>query len=110
MMFPNNPEDYVHRIGRTGRAGLKGKAFTFCDEKDDKNVLMIEKLIKKAIPIYSFNNIIPDNNSIKLNSTVGKNPIIKEQTKKFKKVNFLPIENFLNFRESGQIPNFLVKK
>jgi len=33
---PINPEDYVHRIGRTGRAGLKGKAFTFCEDGDEK--------------------------------------------------------------------------
>jgi hypothetical protein len=38
------------------------------------------------------------------------NKKIKETNKKFKKVNFLPIENFLNFKESGQIPNFLTKK
>ena len=44
---PINPEDYVHRIGRTGRAGLRGKAFTFCEDGDEKNVLTIEKLIKK---------------------------------------------------------------
>ena len=35
---------------------------------------------------------------------------IKATKKKFKNVNFLPIENFLNFKESGQIPNFLTKK
>ena len=38
------------------------------------------------------------------------NQKIKETNTKFKKVNFLPIENFLNFKESGQIPNFLTKK
>ena len=51
---PNNPEDYVHRIGRTGRAGLSGKAFTLYDDGDEKNVIMIEKLIKKKINIYNF--------------------------------------------------------
>ncbi|MDC6451783.1 DEAD/DEAH box helicase [Alphaproteobacteria bacterium] len=107
---PNNPEDYVHRIGRTGRAGLKGKAFTFCDENDDKNLLMIEKLIKKEIESYSFDNVVVKDDSKKLNFTVEKNLTIKEPTKKFKKVNFLPIENFLNFKESGHIPNFLTKK
>ena len=33
---PNNPEDYVHRIGRTGRAGLSGKAFTLYDDMTKK--------------------------------------------------------------------------
>ena len=41
---PNNPEDYIHRIGRTGRAGKKGKAYTIFDESDDKNILLIESL------------------------------------------------------------------
>ena len=35
---PNNPEDYIHRIGRTGRAGLSGKAFTLCSEKEIKSL------------------------------------------------------------------------
>ncbi|MDC1194428.1 DEAD/DEAH box helicase [Pseudomonadota bacterium] len=107
---PNNPEDYVHRIGRTGRAGLKGKAFTFCDEDDEKNVLMIEKLIKKKIKSISFDDIIPEDNKKKNYSIVQNNLETKEPTKKFKKANFLPIENFLNFKESGQIPSFLTKK
>ena len=44
---PNNPEDYIHRIGRTGRAGNKGKAYTIFDKNDEKNIFLIEKLIKK---------------------------------------------------------------
>ena len=35
--FPNNTEDYVHRIGRTGRAGAKGTAYTFLNAKDMEN-------------------------------------------------------------------------
>lgn len=49
---PFNAEDYVHRIGRTGRAGMKGEAFTLAAEgADDKFVAAIEKMIKKAIPV-----------------------------------------------------------
>jgi superfamily II DNA/RNA helicase len=49
---PFNAEDYVHRIGRTGRAGMKGQAFTLAVEKsDDKFVSAIEKIIKKEIPV-----------------------------------------------------------
>ena len=44
---PNNPEDYVHRIGRTGRAGKKGKAYTLYDDNDNKTIISIEKLINK---------------------------------------------------------------
>ena len=39
---PNNPEDYVHRIGRTGRAGNKGKAYTIFDENDDKTIVVLD--------------------------------------------------------------------
>ena len=54
---PNNPEDYVHRIGRTGRAGKKGKAYTIFNEKDEKNVLLIEKLIKKKVKKLNIKDI-----------------------------------------------------
>jgi superfamily II DNA/RNA helicase len=107
---PINPEDYVHRIGRTGRAGLRGKAFTFCEDGDEKNVLTIEKLIKKSIQTYHFNDINSESTDFKNISSEQNNQKIKETNTKFKKVNFLPIENFINFKESGQIPNFLTKK
>ena len=107
---PINPEDYVHRIGRTGRAGLRGKAFTFYEDGDKKNVLTIEKLIKKNIQTYHFNNINSEKTNFKNISSEQKYQTIKETNKKFKKIDFLPIENFLNFKESGQIPNFLTKK
>ncbi|WP_084005093.1 DEAD/DEAH box helicase [Magnetovibrio blakemorei] len=47
---PNNAEDYVHRIGRTGRAGKEGHAYTIALPEDGKYVAAIEKLIGKAIP------------------------------------------------------------
>ncbi|SHJ66808.1 ATP-dependent RNA helicase RhlE [Shimia gijangensis] len=47
---PGHAEDYVHRIGRTGRAGRDGKAITICVPRDEKNFDAIEKLIQKEIP------------------------------------------------------------
>ncbi|MEI4260455.1 DEAD/DEAH box helicase [Roseovarius sp. D0-M9] len=47
---PSHPEDYVHRIGRTGRAGRDGKAMMICAPKDEKNMAAIEALIQKDIP------------------------------------------------------------
>ncbi|WP_372885946.1 DEAD/DEAH box helicase [Shimia sp.] len=47
---PGHAEDYVHRIGRTGRAGREGKAFTICGPRDEKAFDAIEKLIQKEIP------------------------------------------------------------
>lgn len=56
---PNHPEDYVHRIGRTGRAGAKGRAFTFSTPNDFKAVHLIEKLIGKKIEVFSFGGAAP---------------------------------------------------
>ncbi|MEX0347928.1 MAG: DEAD/DEAH box helicase [Paracoccaceae bacterium] len=47
---PGHPEDYVHRIGRTGRAGRDGKAMMICIPRDEKNLGAIENLIQKEIP------------------------------------------------------------
>ncbi len=47
---PGHAEDYVHRIGRTGRAGREGKAFTLVVPRDEKNFDAVEKLIQKDIP------------------------------------------------------------
>ena len=49
--LPNIPETYVHRIGRTGRAGASGTAISFCDWGEKTFLTDIQKLIKKAIPI-----------------------------------------------------------
>lgn len=49
--LPDNHEDYVHRIGRTGRAGKFGKAISFTTPSQRNDVRAIEKLIKKVIPI-----------------------------------------------------------
>jgi ATP-dependent RNA helicase RhlE len=49
--IPNVPETYVHRIGRTGRAGAQGKAFSFCDTEEKPYIRDIEKLIGKKIPV-----------------------------------------------------------
>ena len=43
--IPNIPETYVHRIGRTGRAGASGKALSFCDVEEQPYIKSIEKLI-----------------------------------------------------------------
>ena len=47
---PDQPEDYIHRIGRTGRAGAKGLAITFVTPESEAALRDIEKLIKMTIP------------------------------------------------------------
>lgn len=49
--LPNIPETYVHRIGRTGRAGLGGVALSFCDTEEKPYLKDIQKLIAKSIPV-----------------------------------------------------------
>jgi len=49
---PYHAEDYVHRIGRTGRAGMRGRAYTLASPSDAKYVAAIEKLIGKEIARY----------------------------------------------------------
>jgi ATP-dependent RNA helicase RhlE len=49
--LPNVPETYVHRIGRTGRAGASGISLSFCDEEEKEFLTDIHKLIKKTIPV-----------------------------------------------------------
>ena len=49
--LPFNPEDYVHRIGRTGRAGASGLAVTFVSGSDGRLVADLEKLLKKKLEI-----------------------------------------------------------
>ncbi len=49
--LPNIPESYVHRIGRTARAGREGIAISFCDHEEREFLRDIEKLIKQRIPV-----------------------------------------------------------
>jgi len=49
--IPNEPESYVHRIGRTGRAGATGLALSFCDREERPFLRDIERLIKKSLPV-----------------------------------------------------------
>ncbi|MBX7515112.1 DEAD/DEAH box helicase [Qipengyuania sp. GH38] len=49
---PWHPDDYVHRIGRTGRAGAKGRAFTLVAGDDAEAIANVEKLTKSEIPVF----------------------------------------------------------
>lgn len=54
--LPNVPETYVHRIGRTGRAGAKGIAISFCDSEEKKELKNIQKLIGFSMPVITADN------------------------------------------------------
>ena len=55
--LPHVPEDYIHRIGRTGRAGATGEAISLVDPVEMKYLTEIEKLLKKSIPLSSIDDI-----------------------------------------------------
>jgi superfamily II DNA/RNA helicase len=48
--LPTNAEDYVHRIGRTGRAGASGEAVSLVDGEEERRLVDIEKLLKREFP------------------------------------------------------------
>ncbi|MAG79626.1 MULTISPECIES: DEAD/DEAH box helicase [unclassified Limnobacter] len=57
--LPTTPEDYVHRIGRTGRAGAKGTAYSFVVKRDERALKDIEKLIGKAFVREELEGFVP---------------------------------------------------
>lgn len=58
--LPNVPETYVHRIGRTGRAGHEGMAFSFCESEEMPYLKDIQKLIGKTIPVVKDHPFVTD--------------------------------------------------
>lgn len=72
--LPNIPETYVHRIGRTGRAGLSGIAISFCDFDEKPFLKDIEKLIGKHIPEVTENPYPLMNNFPAIKTTQERKP------------------------------------
>ncbi len=77
--IPNEPEAYVHRIGRTGRAKNKGTALSFCDKNEKSYVDNIHRLINKSIPVidehpFPMGSYVP---LIGEDSSITKNPFRK---------------------------------
>ncbi len=57
--LPQSAEDYVHRIGRTGRAGMLGEAISLVSPGEDEMLASIEKLIKRKLPVREVEGWIP---------------------------------------------------
>lgn len=74
--LPNIPETYVHRIGRTGRAGANGNAISFVDAEENEYLIDIQKLIKRTIPIV-------DNHPYPLSwqAMLAKNEVVRKPQK-----------------------------
>ena len=73
------PETYVHRIGRTGRAGLGGVAISFCDFEEKKLLNSIEKLIDKKLPVVKGHSYPLVNTTIEPKPKRGQRPQRKNQ-------------------------------
>lgn len=59
--LPNEPETYVHRIGRTGRAGASGRAWSFCDTDERDYLKGIQRLIGREIDRATDHPFVPEN-------------------------------------------------
>jgi ATP-dependent RNA helicase RhlE len=57
--LPHTPEDYVHRIGRTGRAGASGEAISFVAPEEEKYLVEIERMLKKKVSVESADGFDP---------------------------------------------------
>lgn len=69
--LPNVPETYVHRIGRTGRAGASGISISFCDAEEKAYLKDIQKLIGKSVPVAE-NNPYPMTGAASVNTLASK--------------------------------------
>ncbi|NCI48949.1 DEAD/DEAH box helicase [Sediminibacterium roseum] len=80
--LPNVPETYVHRIGRTGRAGASGIAFSFCDMEEKEFLRDIQKLIAAQVPV------------------VTEHPYAMDETSTYKALPQKPVQRHYNERRS----------
>jgi ATP-dependent RNA helicase RhlE len=75
--LPDTAETYVHRIGRTGRAGLGGVALSFCDDEEKDMLKDIQKLIAKSIPIIKEHSYPVTSTAQELNKDIIKKTFSK---------------------------------
>ena len=117
---PTNAEDYVHRIGRTGRAGRNGKALMISTPRDEKNFNAIEKLIQTEIPKIENSSL---NNKDKNRKEIQKN-VAKQNTKGKPSAKVNKVSNRFSkslatnqnepstsseYKDEFQLPNFITK-
>lgn len=92
--LPNMPETYVHRIGRTGRAGFSGKSISFANFDELSYVKEIQKLIGKAIPLAENNPFPMESFLAKPKQKTG-----REQARNRVKKDFKPTENVKQIKQ-----------
>jgi ATP-dependent RNA helicase RhlE len=67
--LPHEPESYVHRIGRTGRAGATGFAVSLCDREERPLLAAIQRLVRRTLPVDAEASVEPAPTARELNST-----------------------------------------
>lgn len=96
--LPDNSDDYVHRIGRTGRAGSSGKAISFATPQERGDIKAIEKLIKKTIPVSG----LPALSDLpKINMSLRQDEERARPRGNFKGHGFKPRRSQLDFGDGG---------
>jgi superfamily II DNA/RNA helicase len=117
---PTNAEDYVHRIGRTGRAGRNGKALMISTPRDEKNFNAIEKLIQIEIPKIENSSLnIKDENRKEMQKNIAKQNTKGKPSAKDNKVsnrfskslatNQNEPSTSSEYKDEFQLPNFITK-
>jgi ATP-dependent RNA helicase RhlE len=82
--LPNIPETYVHRIGRTGRAGASGVAISFCDSEERPYLRDIQKLIGKNIPVVTLHAYHSDGIAVSAPASASKGKSPQSGQKRFR--------------------------
>jgi superfamily II DNA/RNA helicase len=104
---PWHPDDYVHRIGRTGRAGAKGKAFTFVTKSDEEHIENIEKLIGMKIERLGKVAAEPKAKEAREEKPSKAERPVREKTPKAKAAKPAPVSDEPDNGWNGPMPDFL---
>jgi superfamily II DNA/RNA helicase len=100
---PIQAEDYVHRIGRTGRAGRDGKAIMICSKRDRKNFSNVEELLQKEIPRTNFADEAISVDEIENEVLKSKNERNDENSTEYKKNKPKNTKNYRKYENSNKI-------
>jgi len=102
---PIQAEDYVHRIGRTGRAGRDGTAIMICSKRDRKNFSNVEELLQRKIPRTNFTDgaVVLDENKAEDLKSKSNVESIKENSTQYKEKKSKSSENNQKYDNSNRI-------
>ena len=100
---PIQAEDYVHRIGRTGRAGRDGKAIMICSKRDRKNFSNVEELLQKEIPRTNFADEANSIDEIENEDLKSKSLRNYENSTKYEKNKPKNTRNYQKYENSNKI-------